>query len=243
MNINFINIVNSQVYFIEQTFYHLIASEINKSNFTIYFLLILSGLLTSFNPCLLSIIPISLSYIYSNKLCNNQKIIFILGILSSTISTIIVFQLLHKQYAYLSHIFPTISYITTILISLNLLEIVKFNNNFISINKLHKKSLVKPFLYNYITGLIIGINSTSCTLPIILIILFWISYCQSWFIGSIYITIYLSSYVFPIYLIINYNLKLNRIKQWPYIWNNINLSSGCIMLVYSIFSLLNILFT
>nr|UAD85501.1 thiol:disulfide interchange protein [Gracilaria edulis] len=241
INLNVIGILNLQLYFIEQNCYSLLTHEINNHKTTTFILLLISGLITSLNPCSLSIIPISLSYIYSKKLYNKQKQIFILGIISNTILTIILFQLLHKQYINLSNNLPILSYTVTILISLNLLKIIEINNIF-NIDNLHKNMSFIPFLYNYMSGLIIGINSASCTLPIILIILFWISYCDSWILGIIYMIVYLIGYTLPIYLIINHVLNLSIIKKIPYVWNNINLWSGCLMLGYSIFSLLNILY-
>nr|UAD87719.1 thiol:disulfide interchange protein [Gracilaria textorii] len=242
ITLHFLNTINCKTYIIEQNLYNILASQINSAHPIIFILLILIGLLTSLNPCLLSIIPTSLSYIYAKKLTNNKKKLFILGILSSTIINIIIFQALHKQYEYLLHAFPLLSYITTIIISLNLLQIIEFNNRFSYNNNLYNKLSFIPLLYNYTAGLIIGISGSSCTAPILLIILFWISSCKSWLLGIIYTTTYLLSYILPIYLIINQNLNYNPINRWPLVWNNITFLSGCTMLGYSIFSLLNIIF-
>nr|UAD87108.1 thiol:disulfide interchange protein [Gracilaria pacifica] len=242
MTFHFLSIINYQTYNIEQHLYNILASQINSFHPTIFIFLIISGLLTSFNPCFLSTIPISLSYIYGEKLTSNNKTIFMFGILSSTILFIIIFQILDIQYEYLLHIFPLLSYITTTLISLNLLQILEFNNSFNYPNNLYHKLSFTSSLYKYVTGLIIGISSSSCTTPILLIILFWISSCKSWLLGIIYTTTYLLSYTLPIYLIINHNINFNQINKWPLIWNNVTFFSGCSMLGYSIFSLLTIIF-
>uniref|UniRef100_A0AAU7YQI3 Thiol:disulfide interchange protein n=1 Tax=Gracilaria hainanensis TaxID=2871843 RepID=A0AAU7YQI3_9FLOR len=242
IKLNFLNIINYQTYHIEQNLYDILGSQINSAQPIIFLLLIISGLLTSLNPCLLSVIPTSLSYIYAEKLTNTSKNIFIFGILSSTIFSIIIFQVLDKQYKYLLHTFPLLSYIATAIISLNLLQILEFNNSFGHNNSIYKRLSFIPLLYQYITGLIIGISSSSCTTPLILIILLWISSCKYSFLGIIYTTTYLFSYILPIYLIINQNHNQNLIKKWPLIWNNITFISGCTMLGYSIFSLLNIIF-
>nr|YP_010199096.1 thiol:disulfide interchange protein [Crassiphycus usneoides]UAD88545.1 thiol:disulfide interchange protein [Crassiphycus usneoides] len=238
-----LNLLNTINYQIEQKLFTVLTSQINHAYPIIFILLIFSGLLTSFNPCLLSIIPTSLSYIYGEKLTNKNKSIFILGILSSITFSVPIFQVLHKEYEYLFHIFPILSHIITIIISLNLLQIFEFNNNFNFINNSYQKLSFIPLLYNYMTGFIIGISSTSCTIPILLIIIFWISSCKSWFLGTIYTLTYILSYTLPIYLIINNSIKFNQLNKWPPIWNNITLFSGCIMLGYSIFSLLNTVFT
>nr|YP_010197087.1 thiol:disulfide interchange protein [Crassiphycus crassissimus]UAD84891.1 thiol:disulfide interchange protein [Crassiphycus crassissimus]UAD85095.1 thiol:disulfide interchange protein [Crassiphycus crassissimus] len=237
-----LNLLNTINYQIEQKLLTVLTSQINHAYPIVFILLIFSGLLTSFNPCLLSIIPTSLSYIYGEKLTNKNKRIFILGILSSITFSVPIFQILHREYEYLFHIFPILSHIITIIISLNLLQIFEFNNNFNFINNSYQKLSFIPLLYNYMTGFIIGISSTSCTIPILLIIIFWISSCKSWFLGTIYTLTYLLSYTLPIYLIINNSIKFNQLNKWPPIWNNITLFSGCIMLGYSIFSLLNTVF-
>ncbi|KAI0556393.1 Thiol:disulfide interchange protein DsbD (chloroplast) [Gracilaria domingensis] len=239
---NIINTINYKTYIIEQNLYAVLASQINSIHPITFILLIISGLLTSLNPCLLSIIPTSLSYIYANKLNNNNKKMFISGIISSTILSIIIFQGLHKQYEYLLHTFPLLSYIATIIVSFKLLQIIEFNNSFSYNNNTYNKLLFIPLLYHYITGLVIGISSSSCTVPILLIILFWISSCKSWLLGILYTITYLFSYILPIYLIINQNLNYNQINRWPLIWNNITFLSGCTMLGYSIFALLHIIF-
>nr|YP_010198107.1 thiol:disulfide interchange protein [Gracilaria ornata]UAD86523.1 thiol:disulfide interchange protein [Gracilaria ornata] len=240
--LHFLNTINYNIYIIEQNLYNILTSQVNNAHPIIFILLIISGLLTSLNPCLLSIIPTSLSYIYAKKLANNNQKMFIFGILSSTIFSIIIFQAFHKQYEYLLHVFPILSYITTIIISFNLLQIIEFNNSFSYKNNLYDRLSFVPLLYNYTTGLIIGISSSSCTAPILLIILFWISSCKSWLLGIIYTTIYLLSYILPVYLIINQNFNYNQTNIWPLIWNNITFLSGCSMLGYSIFALLNIIF-
>nr|YP_063533.1 thiol:disulfide interchange protein [Gracilaria tenuistipitata var. liui]AAT79608.1 thiol:disulfide interchange protein [Gracilaria tenuistipitata var. liui] len=240
---DFLHILDYQFYHLEQNIYNILGSQINSANPTVFMILILSGLLTSMNPCLISIIPISISYIYAEKLTDKNKQIFVLGILTSTFLSLILFELLNKQYEYLSHIFPVLSDITLIVISLHLLQILEFNTNILKINKLLEQLLLIPSLYNYITGITIGITSSTCTAPILLIILLWISSCKSWLLGIAYIITYLFSYIFPIYLIIHNSWNYQQINKWPIIWNNITLFSACIMLGYSIFSFLNILFT
>nr|UAD85706.1 thiol:disulfide interchange protein [Gracilaria ferox] len=242
IKIHILNIINYNTYIIEQNLYNILRLQINSAHPIIFILLMISGLLTSLNPCLLSVIPISLSYIYAKKLTKNAQTIFIFGILSSTIFNIIIFQAFHKKYEYLLHAFPLLSYIITIIISFNLLQIIEFKNSFNYKYNLYDKLSLIPFLYNYITGLIVGISSSSCTAPIILIILFWISSCKFWLLEIVYTTIYLLSYMLPVYLIINQNLHYNPTNRWPIVWNNITFLSGCTMLGYSVFSLLNIIF-
>nr|YP_009244550.1 cytochrome c biogenesis protein transmembrane region [Agarophyton chilense]AMK96792.1 cytochrome c biogenesis protein transmembrane region [Agarophyton chilense]ASP44687.1 thiol:disulfide interchange protein [Agarophyton chilense]UAD84278.1 thiol:disulfide interchange protein [Agarophyton chilense] len=240
---DFLHMLDYQFYDLEQNLYNILGSQINSAHPTIFIVLIVSGLLTSINPCLISIIPISVSYIYSEKLTNKNKHIFLLGILTSTIASLLLFELLRKQYEYISHIFPVLSYMTIIIISLNLLQILELNTNLLTINKLLKQLSLTPSLNNYITGLIIGVSSSTCTAPILLIILLWVSSCKSWVLGIAYMCTYLFSYIFPIYLIINSSYNYQQIKKWPIIWNNITLFSGCIMLGYSVFAFLNILLT
>nr|YP_009732223.1 thiol:disulfide interchange protein [Gracilaria spinulosa]QHS70705.1 thiol:disulfide interchange protein [Gracilaria spinulosa] len=242
ITLHFLNTINYNIYIIEQSLYNILTSQINNAHPIIFILLVISGLLTSLNPCLLSIVPTSLSYIYTKKLTNSRQTMFIFGILSSTIFNIIIFQAFHKQYEYLLHTFPILSYITTIIISLNLLSIIEFNNSFSYDNNLYNKLSFIPLLYNYTIGLIIGISSSSCTAPILLMTLFWISSCKSWLLEIIYTTIYLLSYILPVYLIINQNSNNNPINRWPFVWNQITFLSGCTMLGYSIFSLLHVIF-
>nr|YP_009237872.1 thiol:disulfide interchange protein [Gracilariopsis lemaneiformis]YP_009294728.1 cytochrome c biogenesis protein transmembrane region [Gracilariopsis chorda]AJO68533.1 thiol:disulfide interchange protein [Gracilariopsis lemaneiformis]AML79802.1 thiol:disulfide interchange protein [Gracilariopsis lemaneiformis]AOM66988.1 cytochrome c biogenesis protein transmembrane region [Gracilariopsis chorda]UAD88750.1 thiol:disulfide interchange protein [Gracilariopsis chorda] len=244
INYELINLLDSKIYYLEQKLYLLLSLELNKANPVIFIILIVTGLLTGFNPCLLSIIPVSLSYIYGKKLTNEKKSIFLLGIMSSNIITLLSFHLIHNSYKELINIFPLVSSITIIFISLNLLQIFNLNNKFITIktNYLFNNLLSISRLYYYSTGIIVGISSSSCTAPILLLILFWISYCQSWLWATLYIFIYLFSYTLPVYLIINFSFNYSYMNRWTNIWENIILLSGSIMLASSIFSLLNNIF-
>nr|YP_009500371.1 cytochrome c biogenesis protein transmembrane region [Gracilariopsis heteroclada]AXE43533.1 cytochrome c biogenesis protein transmembrane region [Gracilariopsis heteroclada] len=242
--IELINVLDSKIYYLEQKLYFLLSLGLNKANPITFILLTITGLLTGFNPCLLSIAPISISYIYGKNLKNKQKSIFLLGVISSNIITILFFQLIRKYYKELINLFPIISSITIIIISLNLLQILNFNNKFITVrtNVLFNNFLSIYGLYYYTTGIIVGISSSSCTAPFLLLILFWISYCQSWLWATLYILIYLISYTLPVYLIINFSFNYKYMNKWMQTWDNIILFSGSIMLALSIFSLLNNIF-
>lgn len=233
----FLNFLQIQFYFFQQNIYKIVSYELNHFHISIFLLLFTSGILTSINPCFISIIPIS---IYSTMESKNKNI-FILGLMTSIISIIIVALMLNNYYQKLIIHIPILSSFTMIIIGLNLLDVLKYSNIYLNSKNIYQSKL-NLILKNYITGFIIGLSSSTCSTPILINILFWISYSNNLLLGVIYLLFYLIGYIFPLLLLINMNIhsmKLNIINK---LWNYLVPFSGSFMLSLGIFSLLETIF-
>nr|YP_010986060.1 thiol:disulfide interchange protein [Polyopes affinis]WOL36978.1 thiol:disulfide interchange protein [Polyopes affinis] len=239
----FFTSINMKLYYLQQQLSLLISLRL--SNFTPFTFLVLwvSGILTSLNPCLLSVLPLSISYLYGNRssIKLKNKIMFLVGVISSLICLILTTSLVSQQYYSLISKLPLLSSIFIVILGLNLLQIIHFYDFFPNFNNSYYPSSIQ-LLQNYFIGLVLGLSSIPCSTPIILVILTWLLNAKQLFLGSIYLCIYCIGYLSPLVLfvnwIINWNFIPNIIRSWNYI---IPISGSCI-LGFGIFSFLNKVF-
>lgn len=233
-----LNDLETLFYFLQQNLSQIISYELNHFKIYIFILLFFSGIFTSINPCLISIIPISILYMIESK----NKSGFILGLLSSIISVIILALIVYNYYHKLINNIPILSSLLMIIIGLNLLNILQFQNIYLNTNDLYKTKFYLIFK-NYITGFIIGLSSSTCSTPILINILFWISYSNNLLLGITYICFYLTGYIFPLLFLINISISSMKLHIINKMWNYFIPFNGSIILSIGIFSLLNIFFT
>lgn len=233
----FVNLLEIEIYYLQQNINKLVSYELNHFHISILLLLFIGGVFTSINPCLLSIVPLSLSYIIDSKQ-QYKKNIFIAGLVTSMITMIIFTTLLNSYYQELIKATPIISSISMIIIGLSLLQIIK-----IEITSIIKNPILisHDFIFNnYIKGFIIGISSSTCSTPILINILFWISYSNNLLLGIIYICFYLTGYTLPLIILMNITINYIQLDIIQKIWNYIVPLNGSIILGIGVFSLLDI---
>lgn len=238
--INYIlNILDIQLYYWQQQLSILISLELGSVTPLTFIILLMAGLITSMNPCLLSVLPLSVSYLYgsSARIKSVSKIVFIAGITSSFIAMVLVTSIVSQQYANLINVIPISSSVFTIFIGLSLLQVININD-FIPNFDIFSSSLNKQLLQNYITGLVLGLSSTPCSTPIILIILVWLLNVKYWFLGCIYLLIYCLGYILPLVVVINFVFNYNQLLKIVKSWNYLVPISGSCVLGLGIFSFL-----
>lgn len=240
-----LNLIESKLYLLEQKIYSVLYIELNYPKPILFLSLLFAGLLTSLSPCLLSIIPASLSYIWGEKVGGQNKNAFLLGILGSSNAVILFTHMLNEQCSKLLHIFPLLSAIAAIYVSLNLMQIFNFSNKFSALKKFFGKPLLKLSrlgIVDCFAGILLGAGSIPCSIYVILIVSTWISSCEHLLLGLSYIGTYLAGYTLSLYLLINlscyFKAKLAKTMQ---AWESITLLSGSSMLAVSTFSLLKIM--
>nr|YP_009399033.1 thiol:disulfide interchange protein [Taenioma perpusillum]ARW68430.1 thiol:disulfide interchange protein [Taenioma perpusillum] len=209
----------------------------------ILFLFMFAGFLTTINPCFLSLVPLSISYINSSEDKKKYKNIFVFGLFTSFVIIILLSTIFsYNSFKYLVNI-PFISFFILIVLSLNLLQVINFNYFLVKIN-FDNILLHNDFFYikNYATGLIIGFSSIPCSSPVILLIHFLLSnynnillviiYLISYFLGCI-ITLVLFFYLFVDYLQLNF---------FQSIWSLVTPLAGFCILTSSLFFFLEAVF-
>uniref|UniRef100_UPI003003749F thiol:disulfide interchange protein n=1 Tax=Anunuuluaehu liula TaxID=3049639 RepID=UPI003003749F len=240
---NFLYFFEIQVYYLQQIIYNFLSSELHNFTPYIFMLLLTGGLLTSINPCSISILPLSVSYIDNKKNNHINKYTFIAGLISSLIIIFSLSILLNNYYYKLILNIPIFSSIIIIIIGLNFLKI--FNLNFFTINILQ----FHPFNFNidsnfsnFIIGLMFGLSSCSCSTPILATLLFWLSNTHNILSGIIYILCYMLGYIIPLFILIEITINYTKIKIISQIWNYLMPVSGSFILGIGLFSLLNHIF-
>ena len=237
-----LNNIKIRLYYIEQNIYELVAYELKNANMLIFILIFISGIITSINPCTLSLLPITTSYIHSSKNKHYKKNMFIVGMISSFVVIIGFTSLFNTYFKYLTSSVPTISSCYMIFLGFNILKIIEFNfqhnNNKVKANYLTIRSIIK----DYTTGFLVGLNSSSCSTPILATLIFSISQSKLTLLSLMYILCYSLGYTFPIIILLNqatnYTYSLNIQKVWKYIIS----VSGSIILGLGNLSLLSNLF-
>lgn len=244
------NIYNSYeviVYNLQQKIYYLLSLELSLFNPFIFILIFCSGILTSFTPCFLAILPLSISYLNigtdSRDSNNISKNIFISGLITSLLIILLLANFISYQYySYIATI-PLLSSFILILLSCNLMQILNFSyffsliNN--SINTIYTDNI---FLKNYLLGFIVGFGIFPCSTSVLLVFVFWVNHSTNLFLLFYYLLIYLLGCILPFILILNIAISYIQSNIILSIWRFLIPFSGSIMLFFSLFSFLEKLF-
>nr|YP_010902587.1 thiol:disulfide interchange protein [Hypnea nidulans]WCH54442.1 thiol:disulfide interchange protein [Hypnea nidulans] len=194
---NIINVLEMKSYYLQQKTHILFYSRLNYSYLYSCILSFIGGILTFFNPCLISILPISLSSIKNIQIKKYQNA-FIYGLMSSNIIIIIIITIFTQSYNKITIYIPIFSSILTICIGLNSLQILQPNFSFLN-QWLKINDNNNSFTTTLITGFTIGINSSTCSTPILTTITIWLNHSSNIQWGILYILFYLIGYTSPVF--------------------------------------------
>lgn len=234
-----LNSINLQLYYLEQHMHIAFIHNMDNITISLFILLFISGILTSMNPCMISVLPLTISYMNYQRNNYYRTSFFILGITNSFIIIIIFTSLLQK----ISVSIPTISSIYMIIIGLSLLNIIAINFVPLKTNSIDSFPL-QNIIKDYIIGLLIGLNSCSCSTPIAATVTFWISKSSFASLSVIYFFCYLLGYILPLIIIANQSINYinQKLKNTQSNWLTIVPFSGSIMIGLGTLSLLQNIF-
>nr|AYR05947.1 cytochrome c biogenesis protein transmembrane region [Lithothamnion sp.] len=206
-----------------------------------FLLLFLSGIFAALNPCMFSMLPISLSYISSSNNRVTDQSSFFLGLSSSSVLFLIFFTMLSYKYHSLFISLPWISSFITVVIGLYLLNILRLKSD---LNLPASSVMSSVYFKNYLLGFFLGINTSSCSMPILLTLLLVLSSSSDYILISFYILIYLAGYIFPLLLLVFLILRFRVVdnKQFYFTSSTIMSLSGCTVLSLGILGLLEKIF-
>lgn len=188
-----------------------------------YALVFLAGVVTSFGPCNLSLIPIIIAYVGGNDIGRQRSlalsVIFTLG-------TATTFMLLGLFISVAGGIFGTsrsiLYYLVAavcIVLGLNLLGILKFNINYGG-NLLNRVGEVRGFSGSYLLGMVTGLVGSQCGTPILLFILSLAMVNGHWLYGATLLFIYALGRGVPIILTGTFTGLITRLDKFAK-WNGI----------------------
>nr|QCI06157.1 Thiol:disulfide interchange protein [Dicranema revolutum] len=235
----YLHLLEIQSYYLQQKTYIFLSSSLSTINIISLASLIIGGFITSINPCLISILPLTLTKINKSIHNNRKKNSLIYGLLSSTILMIIFTILFSNYYNKLTQNIPLFKSLLTIILGLNLLQVLELNITYFNTNNWNKfQSQYSELLINWIIGFTIGISSLSCSTPILATIVIWLSASNNLLLGALYIVCYLIGYLLPILILIYITTDYNKLNQLTQIWNHVVPASGFLVLGIGFFSLL-----
>nr|YP_010728859.1 cytochrome c biogenesis protein transmembrane region [Lithothamnion corallioides]WEA76963.1 cytochrome c biogenesis protein transmembrane region [Lithothamnion corallioides] len=206
-----------------------------------FLLLFLSGVFTVFNPCMFSMLPISLSYITSSDNKSINQFSFFLGLSSSSILFLVFFSILNYKYHSLFIVLPLISACIAVILGLYLLNILQVRPD---INLPFISAMSNVYVRNYIWGFLLGINTSPCSTPILLTLLLVLSSSNDYLLIFFYMVIYLLGYMFPLLLFILLILQFRFVNNKLFSFTSSIFTSliGCTVLSFGILRLLEKIF-
>nr|WGH12767.1 thiol:disulfide interchange protein [Echinothamnion sp.] len=228
-------------YTLQKYLSHLLFIGSNEQSIFLLIFLFLLGVLTIFTPCFISILPLALSYINSNKNYRLNISLFISGLLTSFIFSIIFTNLVSSSF--FIYELPMLAYLILVLVSLDLMKILnlsKFNISFSSCSLISFNQ--NTFVQSYFIGLIIGSSSLPCNTSILIIVTYLIHHINNLFLILLYLLIYLIGCVLPLLLVLKIKLNFQKNSIFFLMWKLIFPFSGSFLFMFSCFSLLKIIF-
>ncbi|MFZ5944987.1 MAG: cytochrome c biogenesis protein CcdA [Bacillota bacterium] len=199
------------------------------------------GIVTSFNPCLLSMLPLLIGYIggYSAK----SKVKGLIMSFSFVMGLSITFSLMGLIAASLGLVFgqgigsfwPYLTGIIALIMGLNLLEV--FNLNFPGLKSTTK--IVGGYHGAFLLGLAFGFVASPCATPVLAVLLTFTASTGKPLYGGAALFAYGLGQGVPLILIGTFTSMvkgLDRVKPWG---DKIKKISGIIMVIFGIYLLIN----
>jgi len=203
-----------------------------------------SGLLTSFSPCTLSMLPICIAYIGGYESSSRvesfvQSLWFSLGIASTLASLGLGAALLGKVYGQIGTGLPIAVSILSIVMGLNLLEVLN-----IPLPSLGDKFGPVPTnlpkaLRSFIIGVSFGFVASPCSTPVLAALLGWVSTTQDPVLGGGLLLSYAAGYVCPLVIAGTFAGALKKLLDVRQSSGWITPTSGAVLLGYGIFTLIS----
>lgn len=218
------------LYSYQQIFQSLISTQHNINTCVNIVLLFLAGLLASLNPCMLSMFPISIACVSGHKKSNQNIWNFIFGLYTSVFSGFSLTLFFNYRYHYILVKLPLIVSVFIIVLGLNLLNIFTIDFKILNV----KLSQVSNH-QDYWMGFLFGLNSSSCSTPILLTVFLWKSHLHKIF----NIFIYMLGYTLPIISILFLSWRYLNLDKIMYLWKFFIPFIGSIVLCFGILKLLN----
>jgi len=236
-----------QLYRLEQFANGLVSHQLEEINLVSVGVIFLAGLLTSFSPCMLSMLPITIGYIGGYGAENRwqaarQSAWFTLGLATTLAGLGVIAAGLGKIYGQVGFGLPIIVSGVAILMGLNLLEIMPLQLPSWGRTDWIREDLPKG-LRSYLIGLSFGIVASPCSTPVLATLLAWVAKTGNLTLGAMLLLAYAIGYALPLVIAGTFTATIKKIlqlRQWG-AW--INPLSGFLLLSFGVLSLLIRLFS
>ena len=200
------------------------------------------GLLTSFGPCSLSLLPITVAYLagFKNKQKPLQKTIsFCGGIVLSLVILGSLSGFLGKIYGQLPGFFSIFISLLAIVMGLNLLGLLKFSLPSGPDPEIWT-SKVPPSFAPVSSGLAFGLASSPCTTPVLAVLLAWVAKQGNPLSGTIFLASFAVGQIVPLFIAGTFAASIPKLLSLRPIGKWVPPISGVILLSVGLISLLSI---
>ncbi|MGI6226868.1 MAG: cytochrome c biogenesis protein CcdA [Peptococcales bacterium] len=204
------------------------------------FLALILGVITSFNPCFLSILPLLIGYIGGYSVEKRLKgfllsLFFVLG-LAFTISIMgVVAASLGLVFGQgLGDFWPYLTGIIAILMGLNLLGVINFN--FPGLKS--EVPILTGFSGAFLLGLMFGFVASPCATPILAVLLTFVAKTGKPFYGGIALFAYGFGQGVPLIIIGTFTTFLKTLERARLWGHQIKLSSGLLLVIFGTYLLI-----
>ena len=220
----------------------LINNGLNNPTPLTILIVFIGGLLTSFGPCSLSLLPITVAYLAGFK--NNQNplqktISFCSGIVISLVFLGSLSGFLGKIYGQLPGFFSIFISFIAIFMGLNLLGLLKFSFPSGPEPEIWTNQ-VPPALAPVSAGLAFGLASSPCTTPVLAVLLAWVAKQGNPINGIIFLGSFAIGQIFPLFIAGTFAASIPKLLSLRPIGKWVPPISGVILLTVGVLSLLSI---
>jgi len=220
----------------------LITNGLNNPTPLTLLIVFTGGLLTSFGPCSLSLLPITVAYLAGFK--NNQTplqrtISFCSGIVISLVILGSLSGFLGKIYGQLPGFFSIFISFLAIIMGLNLLGFLKISLPSGPDPEVWKNQ-VPHALAPVSAGLAFGLASSPCTTPVLAVLLAWVGKQGNPLNGTIFLGSFAIGQIVPLFVAGTFAASIPKLLSFRPIAKWIPPISGVILLTVGLISLLSI---
>ncbi|WP_404784660.1 cytochrome c biogenesis protein CcdA [Altericista sp. CCNU0014] len=235
--------IQLSLYGLDQWANTLVEQQLSHLNLLSLALLFGVGLLTSFTPCTLSMLPITVGYIGGYEAQSRwqgmaQSAWFALGLSTTLAGLGIGAALLGRVYGQVGTGLGLAVSAIAILMGLYLLEALPLRLPALSLGQNWNLEAVPKGIRAFLLGLTFGLVASPCSTPVLATLLAWISSTQNPMLGAGLLLAYTSGYVLPIIVVGTFTATLKQflsIRRWSG-W--INPASGALLVGFGVFSLM-----
>ena len=220
----------------------LINNGLSNPNPLSLLIVFIAGLLTSFGPCSLSLLPITVAYLAGFKNDQNplkRTISFCSGIVISLVILGSLSGFLGKIYGQLPSFFSLFISLLAIIMGLNLLGLLKFSLPS-GPDPEAWTNQVPPSFAPVSAGFAFGLASSPCTTPVLAVLLAWVAKQGNPLSGTIFLGSFAIGQIVPLFIAGTFAASIPKLLSLRPIGKWVPPISGVILLTIGLMSLLSI---